>query len=124
MWSSTCSSPKMHLELKAHVSKSIASSSREPGRRMRGHVTLCHMAVSGNLNSPLNLFISFVKALMEQGFRSDLFLAKDTCACRIHQTLSRDHRIPVPVRRAAPVPAGAGGQGQPRGLSQLQRGAF
>ena len=91
---------------------------------MRGHVTLCHMAVSGNLNSLLNLFISFVKALMEQGFRSDLFLAKDTCACRIHQTLSRDHRIPVPVRRAAPVPAGAGGQGQPRGLSQLQRGAF
>jgi len=36
------------------------------------------MVVGGNLNSPLNLFISFAKALMEQGFRSDLFLAKDT----------------------------------------------
>jgi len=35
------------------------------------------MVVGGNLNSPLNLFISFAKALMEQGFRSDLFLAKD-----------------------------------------------
>jgi len=36
------------------------------------------MVVGGNLNSPLNLFISFAKALMEQGFRSDLFLAKDS----------------------------------------------
>ena len=45
---------------------------------MRGHVTLCYMVVGGNLNSPLNLFISFAKALMEQGFRSDLFLAKDS----------------------------------------------
>ena len=44
---------------------------------MRGHVTLCYMVVGGNLNSPLNLFISFAKALMEQGCRSDLFLAKD-----------------------------------------------
>ena len=44
---------------------------------MRGHVTLCYMVVGGNLNSPLNLFISFAKALMEQGFRSDLFFAKD-----------------------------------------------
>ena len=40
---------------------------------MRGHVTLCYMVVGGNLNSPLNLFISFAKALMEQGFPSDLF---------------------------------------------------
>ena len=40
---------------------------------MRGHVTLCYMVVVGNLNSPLNLFISFAKALMEQGFPSDLF---------------------------------------------------
>src|SRR5215510_1169547 len=47
---------------------------------MRGHVTLCYMVVGGNLNSPLNLFISFAKALMEQGFRSDLFLAKDRFA--------------------------------------------
>jgi len=44
---------------------------------MHGHVTLCYIVVGGNLNSPLNLFISFAKALMEQGFRSDLFLAKD-----------------------------------------------
>ena len=44
---------------------------------MHGHLTLCYMVVGGNLNSPLNLFISFAKALMEQGFRSDLFLAKD-----------------------------------------------
>ena len=43
---------------------------------MRGHVTLCYMVVVGNLNSPLNLF-SFAKALMEQGFPSDPFLAKD-----------------------------------------------
>jgi hypothetical protein len=35
------------------------------------------MVVGGNLNSPLNLFISFAKALMEQGFPSDPFLAKD-----------------------------------------------
>jgi len=40
---------------------------------MRGHVTLCYMVVGGNLNSPLNLFISFAKALMEQGFRRILF---------------------------------------------------
>src|SRR5215510_4958944 len=45
---------------------------------MRGHVTLCYMGVGGNLNSPLHLFISFAKALMELGFRSDLFLAKDS----------------------------------------------
>jgi hypothetical protein len=44
---------------------------------MRGHVTLCYMVVGGNLHSPLNLFISFAKALMEQGFPSDPFLAKD-----------------------------------------------
>ena len=44
---------------------------------MRGHVTLCYMVVGGNLNSPLNLFISYAKALMEQGFPSDLFLAND-----------------------------------------------
>jgi len=47
---------------------------------MRGNVTLCYMVDGGTLNSPLNLFISFAKALMEQGFRSDLFLAKDTYA--------------------------------------------
>ena len=35
------------------------------------------MVFCGNLNSPLNLFISFAKALMEQGFPSDPFLAKD-----------------------------------------------
>jgi hypothetical protein len=40
---------------------------------MHGHVTLCYIVVGGNLNSPLNLFISFANALMEQGFRSDLF---------------------------------------------------
>ena len=45
---------------------------------MRQHVTLCYMVVGGNIDSPLNLFISFAKALMEQGFPSDLFLAKDT----------------------------------------------
>jgi hypothetical protein len=38
------------------------------------------MVVVGNLNSPLNLFISFAKALMEQGFPSDLFLGKDNAA--------------------------------------------
>jgi len=43
---------------------------------MPGHATLCYMVVSGNLNSPLNLFISFGKALMDQGFSSDPFLAK------------------------------------------------
>ena len=47
---------------------------------MHGHVTLCYIVVGGNLNSTLNLFISFTKALMEQGFRSDLFLAKDSIA--------------------------------------------
>ena len=53
---------------------------------MRGHVTLCYMVVGGNLNSPLNLFISFAKALMEQGFPSDLFLAKDTRASRSNRS--------------------------------------
>ena len=48
---------------------------------MHGHATLCYIVVGGNLNSPLNLFISFAKALMEQGFRSDLFLAKDRVCC-------------------------------------------
>ena len=43
---------------------------------MHGHVTLCYIVVVGNLNSPLNLFISFAKALMEQGFPSDLFLGE------------------------------------------------
>jgi len=47
---------------------------------MHGHATLCYIVVGGNLNSPLNLFISFAKAQMEQGFRSDLFLAKDRAA--------------------------------------------
>ena len=44
---------------------------------MHGHVTSCYIVVGGNLNSPLKLLISFAKALMEQGYRSDLFLAKD-----------------------------------------------
>jgi hypothetical protein len=48
---------------------------------MRGHVTLCYVVVGGNFNSPLNLFISFAKALMEQGFPSDPFLAKDSSDC-------------------------------------------
>ena len=50
---------------------------------MRGHVTLCYMVVGGNLNSPLNLFISFAKALMEHGFLSDLFLAKECVQQRL-----------------------------------------
>src|SRR6516225_7415068 len=50
---------------------------------MRGHVTLCYMVVGGNLKSPLNLFISFAKALMEQGFPPDPFLAKDGSGCQI-----------------------------------------
>src|SRR5215472_15250093 len=62
---------------KTQVSISIASGSREPRRPDSGHVTLCYMVFCGNLNSPLNLFISFAKALMEQGFPSDPFLAKD-----------------------------------------------
>jgi hypothetical protein len=40
---------------KTQVSTSIASGSREPGRAMQGHVTLCYMVFSGNLNAPLNL---------------------------------------------------------------------
>jgi hypothetical protein len=44
---------------------------------VRGHVTLCYVVIGCNLNSPLDLFISFAKALMEQGFRWDLVLAKD-----------------------------------------------
>jgi hypothetical protein len=47
---------------------------------MHRYVTLCYIVVGGNLNSPLNLFISFANALMKQGFRSDLFLAKDRSA--------------------------------------------
>jgi len=36
------------------------------------------MVVGGNLKTrPLTYFISFAKDLMEQGFRPDLFLAKD-----------------------------------------------
>ena len=44
---------------------------------MHGHVTLCYIVVGGNLNSPLNLFISFANALMKQGL-PDLFSAKDS----------------------------------------------
>ena len=63
---------------KTHVSTSIASGSlRTREAAWAGHVTLCYMVVGSSLNPPLNLFISFAKALMEQGFRSDLFLAKD-----------------------------------------------
>ena len=46
---------------------------------MRGACNVCVRWLSAAvLNPPLNLFISFAKALMEQGFRSDLFLAKDS----------------------------------------------
>ena len=38
---------------KTQVSRSIASGSQEPGRRMQGHVTLCYMLVGGDLNAPL-----------------------------------------------------------------------
>src|SRR5262249_24070460 len=58
------------------VSISIESDPREPGGRMPSQVTLCSMGVCGNLNA-LNLIVTFANALMEQGFRSDLFLAKD-----------------------------------------------
>ena len=47
------------------------------------------MVVTGNLNAPLNLIDSFAKALIEQGFRSDLFLAKDSHPERYRQTLPR-----------------------------------
>jgi hypothetical protein len=47
---------------------------------MHGHVTLRYIVAGGNLNSPRNLFISFANALMKQGFRSDLLLAKDSPA--------------------------------------------
>jgi hypothetical protein len=40
---------------------------------MRSHVTLYYMALGGNLNSLLNLFILFAKTLTEQGFPSDPF---------------------------------------------------
>ena len=59
---------------------------------MRAHVTLCYMVVGGNLNSPLNLFISFAKALMEQGFRSDLFLAKDNSPFAVRSNPARAKR--------------------------------
>ena len=62
----------------ARIRLSMRAVLENQGGRMRGHVTLCYMVVGGNLNWPLNLFILFAKALMEQGFRSDLFLAKDT----------------------------------------------
>src|SRR6516225_5637757 len=67
---------------KTHVSTLIASGSREPGRPDAGHVTLCYMVVGVNFNSPLSLFISFAKALMEQGFPSDLFLGEGQTFCR------------------------------------------
>ena len=82
---------------KTQVSISIASGSREPRRPDSGHVTLCYMVVGGNLNSPLNLFISFAKALMEQGFPSDPFLAKDKSnvipPCRL--SVANEALIPV-----------------------------
>ena len=43
---------------------------------MHGHVTLCYIVVGGNLNSPLNLFVSFAKALMEQGLRVGSFFGE------------------------------------------------
>ena len=65
---------------------------------MHGHVTLCYIVVGGNLNSPLNLFISFAKALMEQGFWSDLFLAKDSRIPSDHTRAAngRDRLNPTP----------------------------
>src|SRR5215831_3058073 len=57
------------------------------------------MVVGGNLNSPLNLFISFAKALMEQGFRSDLFLAKDRSETHV------GHHKPFVARRKLHCPA-------------------
>jgi hypothetical protein len=51
------------------------------------------MVVGGNLNSPLNLFISFAKALMEQGFSSDPFLAKDTSMSR--SQITRNRSVPL-----------------------------
>ena len=50
---------------------------------MRGHVTLCYVVVGFNLNSLLDLCISFAKALMEQGFPSDLFLGEGQTFCRL-----------------------------------------
>src|SRR5215469_11648453 len=57
-----------------HIDSERFSRTRRPDTRA------CNIVLhscGGNFNSPLNLFISFAKALMEQGFRSDLFLAKD-----------------------------------------------
>src|SRR5262245_48446496 len=78
---------------KTQVSISIASGSREPRRPDSGHVTLCYMVVGGNLNSPLNLFISFAKALMEQGFPSDPFLAKEHGLLANHRSLRWAGRV-------------------------------
>ena len=63
---------------------------------MPGHATLCYMVVGGNLNSPLNLFISFGKALMDQGFSSDPFLAKDGAEWNfLRTTVCPFRRIPT-----------------------------
>jgi len=40
---------------------------------MLAHITLCYMVVGDNLNAPLNLVVSFAKALMEQGFPAICF---------------------------------------------------
>ena len=68
---------KIHLALRPTFPYRYRAVLANQGGRMRRHVALCYMVVGCNLNSPLNLFISFAKALMEQGFLSDPFLAKD-----------------------------------------------
>ena len=59
-----CGSPKMHLELRPTFPHRYRAVLENQGGRMHGHVTLSYIVVGGNLNSPLNLFISFAKALM------------------------------------------------------------
>src|SRR5262249_23184650 len=76
---------------KTHVSTPIASASREPGRRDAGHVTLRYMVVGGNLNSPLNLLISFAKALMEQGFSLDPFWRRTGPRRRVDHRAATGH---------------------------------
>ena len=53
---------------------------------MGGHVTSCYTVVRGSLKSPLNLFISFAKALMEQGFRSGLFFGGGQRSRSVHRS--------------------------------------
>ena len=58
---------------KTWLSTSIASGSREPGRPDAGACNAVLRGCGGRFNSPLNLFISFAKALREPGFPSDSF---------------------------------------------------